>query len=368
MGAGESSLVKKNEVINWYFKKEGWFTSEYSLPDIVLKGDLVLRNQTEKESNKTIDEIQYDTKDILKSNQIIGKLSSKKGNLTIKSVYYDKKDNIVFEITHENGIKYLLNLKRKAKTWSDEEYKFFLQYAFRTLYGNSKLIISELCQKTDSLDFNCNNNYKNNNVNKGNNIKISGFPISITGGGYKYIINPETGRKVTASGKMGKKIINNYLVNHIGGNAGFIINKVELKNSFLFSILGVDYKNKWEQLGNIPHDTNINNNLDQMFVQLFENLGGESETINFFKNTIKEEWDDNNSEWKNDWIGVLTGILVGSVVEKEDTDEEGFKFLQDNNIIDESGNLIESPENPFNFINEYLENNFPDQLIDAMDY
>ena len=43
-------------------------------------------------------------------------------------------------------------------------------------------------------------------------------------------------------------------------------------------------------------------------------------------------------------------------------------YLQDKNIIDELGNMIESPENPFNFINEYLENNFPEQLMDAMDY
>uniref|UniRef100_A0A6C0LW02 Uncharacterized protein n=1 Tax=viral metagenome TaxID=1070528 RepID=A0A6C0LW02_9ZZZZ len=369
MGAGKSSLVKKNEVINWSFKKEGWFTMNYSLPDIILKGDIVLRNQTEEEGNKTIDEIQHDTKDILKSNQIIGKFSSKKGNLTIKSVYYDNEENIIFEITHNNGIKYLLNLNRQDSTWSDEEYKVFLQYAFRTLYGNSKLIVSELCQKTNSLNFNCNPLVgSNNNVNKGSNIEINGFPISITGGGYEYITNPETGRKVNVNGKIGKKVINTYLMSHIGGSVGFIVDKAELRNSFLFSILGADYKNKWEQLSNIPYITNINDNLDHMFIQLFESLGGEYEAMNFFKKTIEEEWVANDNEWRNNWIGVLIGIIVVSVVEKEDVSVEGFEFLQDKNIIDELGNMIESPENPFNFINEYLENNFPEQLIDAMDY
>jgi hypothetical protein len=185
---------------------------------------------------------------------------------------------------------------------------------------------------------------------------------------YKTIVNPETGRTVNINGKIGKKIINNYLMNYIGGSVGFIVNKAELREAFLFSILGADYKNKWEQLSNIDHDTNINDNLDHMFIQLFELLGGESRAIIFFKKTIEEEWVANDNEWRNNWIGVLIGIIAVSVVEKEDVSEEGFKFLQDKNIIDELGNMIESPENPFNFINEYLENNFPEQLMDAMDY
>ena len=40
----------------------------------------------------------------------------------------------------------------------------------------------------------------------------------------------------------------------------------------------------------------------------------------------------------------------------------------DKNIIDRLGNMIESPENPFNFIAEYLDENFPEELADAMDY
>ena len=119
---------------------------------------------------------------------------------------------------------------------------------------------------------------------------------------------------------------------------------------------------------NGPDIQNINDNLDHMFIQLFESLGGEYEAMNFFKKTIEEEWVANDNEWRNNWIGVLIGIIVVSVVEKEDVSVEGFEFLQDKNIIDELGNMIESPENPFNFINEYLENNFPEQLIDAMDY
>lgn len=185
---------------------------------------------------------------------------------------------------------------------------------------------------------------------------------------YNTIVNPETGRKVNINGKIGKKIINNYVMNCIGGSVGFIINKPELREAFLFSVLGTDYKNKWEQIGNIPYRSNINDNLDNMFIQLFELLGGESETINFFKNTIEEEWVINDNVWRNNWIGVLVGIIAISVVEKEDVSEEGFKFLQEKNIIDELGNMIESPENPFNFINEYLENNFPDEFLDAMDY
>lgn len=185
---------------------------------------------------------------------------------------------------------------------------------------------------------------------------------------YKTIINPKTGRKVNINGKIGKKIINNYLLNYIGGSVGFIVDNNALREAFLFSILGADYKNKWEQLSNIPHRTNINDLLDQMFIELFEKLGGETDAINFFKSTIEEEWVSNNNEWRNNWIGVLVGIIATSVVEKEDVSEEGFKFLQDKNIIDELGNMIESPENPFNFINDYLENNFPEELMDAMDY
>ena len=60
-------------------------------------------------------------------------------------------------------------------------------------------------------------------------------------------------------------------------------------------------------------------------------------------------------------MGVLIGLISVSVVEKEDVSEEGFKFLRDKNIIDELGNMIESPENPFNFISEYLEENFPEE-------
>ena len=67
-------------------------------------------------------------------------------------------------------------------------------------------------------------------------------------------------------------------------------------------------------------------------------------------------------------MGVLIGIIATSVLEKELVSEEGFEFLRDKNIIDELGNMIESPENPFNFISEYLEENFPEELMDAMDY
>jgi hypothetical protein len=185
---------------------------------------------------------------------------------------------------------------------------------------------------------------------------------------YKTIVNPKTGRKVSINGKIGKKILNNYLMNFVGGNVGFIVDKSTLREAFLFSILGAEYKNKWEVLTNIPYEANIEENLDRMFTQLFENLGGELETINFFKNTIEEEWNTNNNEWRNDWMGVLIGIITTSVVEKEDVSEEGFKFLMDKNIIDELGNMIESPENPFDFISEYLEENFPEELMDAMDY
>ena len=98
---------------------------------------------------------------------------------------------------------------------------------------------------------------------------------------YTTIINPETGRKVNITGKIGRKIINNYLMNYIGGSVGFIIDKAALREAFLFSILGADYKNKWEQLSNIPYITNINNNLEQIFIQLFELLGGEVDAIIF---------------------------------------------------------------------------------------
>ena len=185
---------------------------------------------------------------------------------------------------------------------------------------------------------------------------------------YRKIVNPETGRKVNINGKIGKKIVNNYLTNYIGGSVGFIVDKSALRESFLFSILGAEYRNKWEVLTNIPYEGNIEENLDQMFTQLFENLGGESETIEFFINTNEEEWNTNNNEWRNEWMGVLIGLIAVSVVEKEDVSEEGFKFLTDKNIIDELGNMIESPENPFNFISEYLEENFPEELMDAMDY
>ena len=185
---------------------------------------------------------------------------------------------------------------------------------------------------------------------------------------YKTIVNPKTGRKVNINSKIGKKILNNYLTNYSGGSVGFIVDKAALRDSFLFSILGADYKNKWEKLSNISYATNIEANLDQMFIQLFENLGGESEAVKFFKTTIREEWDVNNNEWRNNWIGVLIGIIAVSVVEDEDVSEEGFTFLRDKNIIDELGNMIESPENPFNFISSYLEDNFPEELMDAMDY
>ena len=185
---------------------------------------------------------------------------------------------------------------------------------------------------------------------------------------YDKIVNPETGRKVNINGKIGKKIINNYLTNYIGGSVGFIVDKSALRTAFLFSILGADYKNKWEVLTNIPYRTNIEENLDRMFIELFEKLGGESETVEFFKNTIREEWNTNNNEWRNEWMGVLIGLIAVSVVENEDVSAEGFKFLRDKNIIDRLGNIIESPENPFNFIGEYLEENFPEELIDAMDY
>ena len=72
----------------------------------------------------------------------------------------------------------------------------------------------------------------------------------------------------------------------------------------------------------------------------------------FFKNTIEEEWIANDNEWRNNWIGVLIGIIAVSVVEKEDLSEDGFEFLKDKNIIDELGNMIESPENTFNIIND----------------
>ncbi len=44
-----------------------------------------------------------------------------------------------------------------------------------------------------------------------------------TGGAYKYITNPHTGRKVRVDGKIGKQIIKNY-INKIGGAEGLTSN------------------------------------------------------------------------------------------------------------------------------------------------
>ena len=46
---------------------------------------------------------------------------------------------------------------------------------------------------------------------------------------YKKIVNPETGRKVNINGIIGKKIVNNYLNNFIGGSVGFIVDKSALR-------------------------------------------------------------------------------------------------------------------------------------------
>ena len=38
------------------------------------------------------------------------------------------------------------------------------------------------------------------------------------GGGYNYIINPETNRKVNINGHLGKQILNNYIKSLMGGD------------------------------------------------------------------------------------------------------------------------------------------------------
>ena len=86
---------------------------------------------------------------------------------------------------------------------------------------------------------------------------------------YRKIVNPETGRKVNINGKIGKKIVNNYLTNYIGGSVGFIVDKSALRESFLFSILGAEYRNKWEVLTNIPYEGNIEENFGTVKKLLF---------------------------------------------------------------------------------------------------
>ena len=200
MGSGASSLVKKNEIINWYFSNKSWINVGYGLPDIVLKGDLVLRDQS-KDENLT--KIEKDST-FLKKDVEIGTFSIKNGNLTIKDIVYDNNKNIIFTLNHNNGSTYTLNVEKRS--WKlTNTYNTFLQYAKVFVSGNSKLILNELCNKAIGLDYSCNKEEERQGE------------ISIEGGGiqrkdnYNFIINPLTNRKVNINGPTGRGVLNNYI-------------------------------------------------------------------------------------------------------------------------------------------------------------
>ena len=212
----QNSLVKKNEIVNWTFEKVSWLDVQFGLPDINLKGQVALRNQLESEKDISLNNIQKNTNNFLSEKQIIGTISSKRGNLSIVNAEYNEQENIIFTIKNDIGEEYFINLNRKSMfMFNRDGYFFFLQYAYTVLSGNAKLIISEECQKTGSLNRNCDKKIKLNKNRKRNRNRNrnSGISISFGGGEYQYITNPITNRKVKVDGYVGRQILQNYLKN-----------------------------------------------------------------------------------------------------------------------------------------------------------
>ena len=221
---GQLSTVKKNEIINWKIEDKTSLFGTNNITELKLTGDIVLRDPTTDEISLKPKEIQKKNKDFLKKSQVIGILSPSKGNLQIIKLFYDENDNTIIELKKNNEI-FHLNSSRASSWFNDTN--ALLRYLSSVTTGESHLIASELCQHHDCF----NNDAKNRNNNKSHgrqhqnasdtlvNAGVSLLASELIGGRvpeYNYIINPNTGKKVSVFGKTGKLVLNNYIYQTTG--------------------------------------------------------------------------------------------------------------------------------------------------------
>ena len=208
MGAVESSERQENEIINWTVQKS-WDPLKFGkLSELKILGDFPQKDKTKNEKNLTQD-------DIFENIEIGTWKTGGRGSLHFKDIIYDANDNIIISLKKiqttgdidnadsdseedspekiKGEITYILNWKRRNKWDMFSSPKELLKLASYEATGESRSVATEACRR-----YNCDKNYNRRN-DGGINITFGGSPDL-----YKYIVNPNTGRKVKITGKLGK--------------------------------------------------------------------------------------------------------------------------------------------------------------------
>ena len=191
----------KNEIVDWKISSSGSFAEPGSILghfsdigfNLTLHGKKVIKEPEDGMKDKNV----IDNENFVENEKKIGTFGIK-GNLTIENVEVDNNNNFI--LTIKSGInKYYMNWNR-AKGFSFNAKDKFLRYAELNTSGKNHTLISKLCKYE-----NCHNNQIDKHGNRVSTISMWG------GDKYRYIINPLTNRKVLVKGKLGTKILKQYL-------------------------------------------------------------------------------------------------------------------------------------------------------------